>query len=40
MYNRVSNIVLNTGNAQYSIGGYDAELEDIEAREIVIESLN
>ena len=40
MFNRVSNMVLRSDNNQYTIGGYDAELEDIEAHEVVIESLN
>lgn len=40
MINRITNIVIKSGNAQYSVGGFDAEIEDIEAREIVIESLN
>ncbi|ABW01442.1 transcriptional regulator, TrmB [Caldivirga maquilingensis IC-167] len=40
MLNRVSNIVVRSNGNQYTIGGYDAELEDIEAQEVVIESIS
>lgn len=40
MINRISNMVLRSNDNQYTIGGYDAELEDIEAQEVVIEGIN
>ena len=40
MINRISNMVLKSNSNQYTIGGYDAELEDIEAQEVVIESIS
>lgn len=39
-FNRVSSIMLESNGRQYSIGGYDAEIEDIEAREIIIEKID
>ncbi|GGP19972.1 hypothetical protein GCM10007981_05870 [Thermocladium modestius] len=39
-FNRVSSIIMESDGRRYSIGGYDAEIEDIEAREVIIEAMD